>query len=51
MSKNLVEPDGPQMTSQYGAYELHAGHINARACTRLRDWAAARTRAHTYTNM
>jgi hypothetical protein len=25
MSKNMVEPEGPQMTSQYGAYELHAG--------------------------
>jgi hypothetical protein len=25
MSKNTVEPEGPQMTSQYGAYELHAG--------------------------
>jgi hypothetical protein len=25
MSKNLVEPDGTQMTSQYGAYALHAG--------------------------
>jgi hypothetical protein len=25
MSKNFVEPEGPQMTSQYGAYELHAG--------------------------
>ena len=24
MSKNVVEPEGPQ-TSQYGAYELHAG--------------------------
>ena len=25
MSKNMVEPDGTQMTSQYGAYALHAG--------------------------
>jgi hypothetical protein len=25
MSKNVVEPEGPQMTSQYGAYELHTG--------------------------
>jgi hypothetical protein len=25
MSKNMVEPEGPQMTSQYGACELHAG--------------------------
>jgi uncharacterized membrane protein YecN with MAPEG domain len=25
MSKNVVEPEGLQMTSQYGAYKLHAG--------------------------
>jgi hypothetical protein len=25
MSKNMVEPMGTQMTSQYDAYELHAG--------------------------
>jgi hypothetical protein len=25
MSKNMIEPEGPQMTSQYGAYELRAG--------------------------
>ena len=25
MSKNMVEPEGPQMTSQYGAYALHSG--------------------------
>jgi hypothetical protein len=25
LSKNLVEPEGPQMTSEYGVYELHAG--------------------------
>jgi hypothetical protein len=25
MSKKAVEPEGPQMTSQYGAYDLHAG--------------------------
>jgi hypothetical protein len=25
MSKNMVEPEGPQMMSQCGAYELHAG--------------------------
>ena len=22
-SKNMVEPEGPQMTSQYGGYALH----------------------------
>jgi hypothetical protein len=25
MSKNIVETEGPQMTSQYGAYALRAG--------------------------
>ena len=25
MSKNMVDPEGPQMTSQYGADELNAG--------------------------
>ena len=25
MSKNVVEPEGAQMTSQYGAYAFHAG--------------------------
>jgi hypothetical protein len=25
MSKNMVAPEEPQMTSKYGAYELHAG--------------------------
>jgi hypothetical protein len=25
MSKNVVETEGPQMTSQYGAYALQAG--------------------------
>jgi hypothetical protein len=25
MSKNMVEPEAPQITSQYGAYALYAG--------------------------
>jgi hypothetical protein len=25
MSKNMEETEGPKMTSQYGAYALHAG--------------------------
>jgi hypothetical protein len=25
MSKNMAQPEGPKMTSKYGAYELHAG--------------------------
>ena len=39
MPKNVVETEGPEMTSQYGAYVLHAGlarvhvltHMHARA--------------------
>jgi hypothetical protein len=36
MSKNMVQPEGPQITSQYGAYELHINkqdYVHARACT------------------
>jgi hypothetical protein len=40
MSKNAVEPEGPQMTSQRGAYELYAGEARLHA----------RMRAHTHTN-
>ena len=42
ISKNMVEPERPQMTLQFGAYELHAcmldkqGYIRARACIRIR---------------
>ena len=25
VSKTMVQPEGPQMTSQHGAYELHVG--------------------------
>jgi hypothetical protein len=25
MSKNMMEPEGPQMTTHYGEYALHAG--------------------------
>jgi hypothetical protein len=25
ISENIVEPEGPQMMSQYDTYELHAG--------------------------
>ena len=33
MSKNMVEPEGPQVTS-YGAYALHAGKARLHACAR-----------------
>jgi hypothetical protein len=36
MSKNMLEPEWQQMTSQYGAYALHAGstHPGTRTHTR-----------------
>jgi hypothetical protein len=50
----MVETEGPQMTSQHGAYALHAGlaRLHARMCmhtsTSSRTHAHART--HTYTH-
>ena len=35
MSKNMVELEGPQMTSQYGAYELHDGKPRLHVRTRM----------------
>ena len=58
MSKNIAEPEGPQMTSQHGAYALRAGI--ARLYARMRMHTPTRpgiqcthTRAtmHTQTNM
>jgi hypothetical protein len=34
-SKNMVEPEGPQITSKHGAYELHAGSARSQARTRM----------------
>jgi hypothetical protein len=34
MSKNMMETEGPQMTSQDGAYALHAGYTRLHARTR-----------------
>ena len=52
----MVDPEGPQMTSQYGAYKLHAGiskgYMHVRAWTLPRAWAhAGRAREHTRANM
>ena len=49
MSKNMVEKDGPQMTSQHGAYALHAGQ--ARLHERMHTPKHARTRAYTHTHV
>ena len=56
MSKNVVETEGPQMTSQYGAYALRAGlarlyarmrmHMPTRPGTHMH----AHTRKHTHTD-
>jgi hypothetical protein len=35
MSKNIVETQGSQMTSQYGAYALRAGLARLYATTRM----------------
>jgi hypothetical protein len=54
MSKNTVETEGPQMTSQYGAYALRAGlaRLHARICThkptRPGTHMHARTRKHAH---
>ena len=53
MSKNWMETEGPQMTSQYGAYTLRAGlaRLYARmrmlTSTRSGTHMHARTHAHT----
>jgi hypothetical protein len=36
VSKNMVEPERPKMSSQYGAYALHAGYAKLQARTRTR---------------
>jgi hypothetical protein len=57
MSKNAVETEGPQMTSQYGAYTLGAGlarlyaHMRLHMPTRSRTHMHARAIMHTQANM
>jgi hypothetical protein len=56
MSKNVVQTEGPQMTSQYGAYALHAGLATLHACvhmhtpTRPGTHMRASARMHTQTS-
>jgi hypothetical protein len=55
MSKDVVTTQGPQMTSQYGAYALRAGlDMHVCACTRRRvrvpTCTHARTRKHAHTD-
>jgi hypothetical protein len=53
MSKNMVETVGPQMTSQYGAYALHArlpgltARMRMHTPTRPGTHMHERTHAHT----
>ena len=55
MSKNIVETEGPQMTSQYGIYALRAGlarlhartHMRTRPVTHMHMHARTRKHAHT----
>ena len=35
MSTNIMETEGPQMTSQYGAYAFHAGLAKLHALMRM----------------
>jgi hypothetical protein len=55
-SENVVDTEGPQMTSQYGAYALRAGlaRLHARkrkhTPTRLGTHMHLRARMHTQTN-
>jgi hypothetical protein len=60
MSKNVVETERPQMTSQYGANALRAGlprlyarmrmHTPTRPGTHMYSWTHARASMHTQTN-
>ena len=50
MSKNMVEPEEPQMTSQYGAYELHASYASLHTCMRMQTPTRLSTRTHARTH-
>ena len=50
MSKYMVEFEGLEMTSQYGAYELHVGQARLHALTRMHTPPRAHTHSHTHTH-
>ena len=56
-SKNVVDTEGPQMTSQHGAYALRGGlewlyaRMRMHTSTRLGNCMHARASMHTQTNM
>ena len=50
MSKNVVETEGPRMTSQYGAYALRAGLARLHACMRMHTPARLGIHVHARTH-
>ena len=42
----MVEPERPQMTSEYGAHELHAGYARLNARTRMHTLTRSGARKH-----
>jgi hypothetical protein len=48
MSKHLAETEGPQMTSQYGEYELRAGLTRLLVRAPMHTQARMRARSHTH---
>jgi hypothetical protein len=55
MPKHIAETEGPQMTSQYGAYALHAGLARLHARMRMHNTTClgnphARTHALTHSH-
>jgi hypothetical protein len=51
MSKNVVETEGPQMTSQYGAYALRAGKTRLHSRMRTHTTTPPGTHTHARTRM
>jgi hypothetical protein len=49
MSKSIVETEGQQMTSQYGAYALRAGLASVCACTLMHTPTPTRPGNHMHT--
>jgi hypothetical protein len=50
ISKDMEEPEGPQITSQYGAYALHAGLARLYALMRMHTPMRPGTRIHARTH-
>ena len=50
MSKNMVQAEGPQMTSQHGSYALHAERARLRAPTRMHTPTRSGTHTHARTD-